>query len=124
MPGMLSEHHWARKLSTATEHNLPLTLSDSNELEEFYRVSYPGNWFEPYTLETGCYYGIRHGASLISVAGVHVYSQHYKVAALGNQYLSVKARIKLKNVIWDSDWANADQRILIDFASHWVKPCV
>ena len=61
-----------------------LTLCDSSELEEFYCVSYPGNWFEPYMLETGCYYGIRHGASFISVAGVHVYSQEYKVAALGN----------------------------------------
>jgi len=35
-------------------------------------------------LETGYYYGIRRNAGLVGVAGVHVYSQCYKVAALGN----------------------------------------
>ena len=35
-------------------------------------------------LETKQYYGIRRSDELISVAGVHVYSQRYRVAALGN----------------------------------------
>lgn len=35
-------------------------------------------------LETGYYYGIKRGETLVSVAGVHIYSQEYKVAALGN----------------------------------------
>lgn len=61
-----------------------LTIGNVRELEELYRVSYPGNWFEPRMLETGYYYGIRHGKKLVSVAGVHVYSEHYQVAALGN----------------------------------------
>lgn len=70
--------------SVDTSDVIPLLASDRGELEELYRIAYPGNWFEPRMLETGYYYGIRKGASLVSVAGVHVYSQQYKVAALGN----------------------------------------
>lgn len=62
----------------------PLVVYDVVALEELYRIGYPGNWFEPRMLETGCYYGIRQGRSLVSAAGVHVYSEQYKVAALGN----------------------------------------
>jgi GNAT superfamily N-acetyltransferase len=58
--------------------------SDVRELEALYRVSYARNWFDPRMLETGHYYGIRRGGELVSVAGVHVYSPVYKVAALGN----------------------------------------
>jgi predicted GNAT family acetyltransferase len=35
-------------------------------------------------LETGFYFAIRRGGSLVSVAGVHVCSPQYRVAALGN----------------------------------------
>lgn len=70
--------------SVDTSQVVRLSVSDSYDLEELYSLSYPGNWFEPRMLETGCYYGIRHGASLVSVAGVHVYSQLYRVATLGN----------------------------------------
>ena len=63
---------------------IPLSIADAGEIEALYHVSYPGNWFDPRMLETGCYYGIRQATELISVAGVHVYSQHYKIAALGN----------------------------------------
>ncbi len=35
-------------------------------------------------LETGHYYGIRQDGALLSIAGVHVYSPQYRVAALGN----------------------------------------
>lgn len=67
-----------------TSDVIPLSTFDGSDLEELYRKSYPGNWFEPRMLETGYYYGIRRGAALASVAGVHVYSQQYRVAALGN----------------------------------------
>jgi ribosomal protein S18 acetylase RimI-like enzyme len=63
---------------------VPLSSADLDALTELYHVSYPGNWFDPRMLETGYYYGIRRGNRLVSVAGVHVYSQQYKVAALGN----------------------------------------
>lgn len=61
-----------------------LSASDLPEIEELYHVSYPGNWFDPRMLETGHYYGVRQREGLVGVAGIHVYSERYKVAALGN----------------------------------------
>jgi len=52
----------------------PITVAHLHELEALYCVSYPENWFDPRMLETGCYYGIRQGTSLVCVAGIHVYS--------------------------------------------------
>jgi len=74
----------SRLESVDTSGVMQLSASNVSELEELYRESYPGNWFEPRMLETGYYYGICQGAALLSVAGVHVYSQQYGVAALGN----------------------------------------
>jgi ribosomal protein S18 acetylase RimI-like enzyme len=61
-----------------------LRPADLTEIAAFYDAAYPGNWFDPRMLETGHYYGIRQDGALLSVAGVHVYSPHYRVAALGN----------------------------------------
>lgn len=61
-----------------------LTAADRDALVELYEVSYPGNWFDERMLATGQYYGIRDQARLLAVAGVHVYSPTYRVAALGN----------------------------------------
>src|SRR5207249_4728760 len=61
-----------------------LSAADTDDLLALYRASYPGNWFVPRMLETGFYFGVRRGGALVSVAGVHVCSQRYKVAALGN----------------------------------------
>lgn len=63
---------------------LRLTPADRQELEALYAASYPGHWFDPRMLETGQYYGVRRQGRLVSVAGVHVYSPRYRVAALGN----------------------------------------
>jgi len=57
---------------------------DLAELFQFYLDSYPMNWFDARMLETGQYFGLRKDGRLISAAGVHVYSQEYGVAALGN----------------------------------------
>jgi GNAT superfamily N-acetyltransferase len=62
----------------------PLSEDDLPELENFYKTSYPGNAFDPRTLETGMYFGCRDNKKLVSAGGVHVYSERYKVAALGN----------------------------------------
>ncbi|HJT58371.1 MAG TPA: GNAT family N-acetyltransferase [Ktedonobacteraceae bacterium] len=67
-----------------TSNVVPLTVSDLSALQALYDASYPANAFDPRMLETGYYYGIRQGSDIISVAGIHVYSQRYKVAALGN----------------------------------------
>ena len=61
-----------------------LCPADVDELLALYAASYPGNWFMPRMMETGCYYGVRRGSALVSVAGVHVYSPQFRVAALGN----------------------------------------
>lgn len=61
-----------------------LTLHDAPDLVGLYQESYPGNWFDLRVLETGQYFGVRQDGRLVSVAGVHVYSERYAVAALGN----------------------------------------
>jgi RimJ/RimL family protein N-acetyltransferase len=61
-----------------------LSTADLAEIEALYAASYPGTWFDPRMLETGHYYGIRQSGALLSIAGVHVYSPQYRVAALGN----------------------------------------
>ena len=61
-----------------------LGVADQPAIEELYRVAYPGNWFDPRMLQTDRYFGIWQDGALVSVAGIHVYSTHYRVAALGN----------------------------------------
>ena len=66
--------------------------SDLDGVESFYRASYPGNWFDPRMLETGRYCGVRDGNRWLAIAGVHVYSREYRVAALGNIASACDAR--------------------------------
>jgi len=63
---------------------LQLDARDKAEILEFYASAYPGNWFDARMLETGQYFGLRRNGRLASIAGIHVYSPQYKVAALGN----------------------------------------
>lgn len=63
---------------------IQLTPDDSADLTRLYQESYPGNWFDLRALETGQYFGLRQDGRIVSVAGVHVYSERYAVAALGN----------------------------------------
>lgn len=74
----------ARLAAVDTSATIRLAGADLPELGAFYEASYPGNWFDPRMLETGHYYGLRQDGKLVSVAGVHVYSPRYRVAALGN----------------------------------------
>ena len=61
-----------------------LSRENEKEILEFYELCYPGNWFDPRMLETKQYFGIRREGRLASVAGIHVYSPEYGVAAIGN----------------------------------------
>ena len=61
-----------------------LTVADLEALRDLYARAYPGNWFDPRMLETGEYFGERQGNTLVGVAGIHVFSPQYSVAALGN----------------------------------------
>lgn len=46
---------------------------------------FPDNFFEPYQLETGLYFGIRsEQGRLVSMGGVHVVSEDHDVAVIGN----------------------------------------
>ncbi len=77
-------HHQDMLANIDTSEAVPLTTEHCAELEALYRVSYPGNWFDARMLETEQYFGIYRDRQLVSVAGIHVYSAEYKVAALGN----------------------------------------
>lgn len=61
-----------------------LSMKDLTAIQLLYKESYPGNWFDPRMLETDQYFGIMEENRLVSIAGIHVYSPQYKVAALGN----------------------------------------
>ena len=63
---------------------IPLTGEDLPAITRFYEAGYPGNWFDARMLETGQYFGVMGAEGLASVAGIHVYSEQYRVAALGN----------------------------------------
>ncbi|MDZ4872485.1 MAG: hypothetical protein CLLPBCKN_001873 [Chroococcidiopsis cubana SAG 39.79] len=67
-----------------TSDAIPLAGSNLKELEGLYSQSYPDNGFNPRMLDIGYFYGIKQDKNLVSVAGIHVYSSQYKVAALGN----------------------------------------
>ena len=78
-----------------TEHDVArLGGSDLKAITALYKSSYPGSYFTPRMLETGKYFGIRDGKKLTAVAGVHVYSPEYKVAALGNITTHTQYRVK------------------------------
>lgn len=61
-----------------------LSVSDIPIINEFYSTAYPDNWFDKRMLETQKYFGYFLDHTLVGIAGVHVYSKEYKVAALGN----------------------------------------
>ncbi len=61
-----------------------LDRSHEPALLDLYRRSYPGNYFVPRMLETGKYFGLFDSGQLLAVAGVHVDSEQFRIAALGN----------------------------------------
>ncbi len=61
-----------------------LLQNDLNEILKLYAEAYPHNWFDNRMLESGKYFGYFLEDKLVGVAGIHVYSSKYKVAALGN----------------------------------------
>lgn len=61
-----------------------LTENDLDDMLGLYEEGYPDNWFDARMLQTKQYFGLRLKNRLVSVAGIHVYSEKYKVAALGN----------------------------------------
>ncbi len=71
-------------LQPQSQRIIHLQQGDLRRILTLYRDAYPGNWFDPRMLETRQYLGFEEADRLVSVAGIHVYSPQYKVAALGN----------------------------------------
>ena len=69
--------------TSETDGVAPLTHRDTGDIMKLYQ-HYPDNFFEPALLDTGMYFGIREEGELLSVAGLHVLSERYDVAAIGN----------------------------------------
>lgn len=61
-----------------------LDLSNKKELIDLYNRSYPRNYFDVRMLKTGKYFGYFDGGRIIAVSGIHVYSDEYNIAVLGN----------------------------------------
>jgi predicted GNAT family acetyltransferase len=67
------------------ENNIKrLSVADQSLINELLAEAYPENWFDSRMLETGKYFGYFSNDLLVGVAGIHVYSPEFKVAALGN----------------------------------------
>ena len=66
-----------------TSAAVALTPADADEVRALYAASYPGAWFSPPMLSAGYVTGIRVDGRLASVAGAHVFSPRYRVAAVG-----------------------------------------
>lgn len=62
-----------------------LDLSHLDALHQLYRLG-GGNAFAPYQLRDGVYYGIEVNGRLVSVAGTHLVSLTFGVAAVGNVF--------------------------------------
>jgi ribosomal protein S18 acetylase RimI-like enzyme len=76
----------------AREDVVVLTRADLADLRMLYDAAYPGSWFHDGRLETRRYVGLREEGRLVSVAGVHVHSPTYGVAALGDVATHPSAR--------------------------------
>jgi ribosomal protein S18 acetylase RimI-like enzyme len=90
-----------------------LERTDLKEIEQFYCLSYPGNWFDFRMLETGKYFGYFDQGILAGIAGIHVYSPGYSIAALGNiathpDFRGRKIAYKLTSALCSDLWNDAD----------------
>lgn len=61
-----------------------LTPDHLPQIMALYDASYPDHAFDPRMLETRQFFGIWRDDQLASIAGIHVYSPEYRVAAIGN----------------------------------------
>ena len=74
----------SKTLAGADNKIKKLDMSYRDKLIELYQKSYPENYFTEKMLLTGKYYGYLEKGKILSAAGVHVYSDDYKIAVLGN----------------------------------------
>lgn len=78
---MVSQH----KINSPGMDNIKrVDKKDLNNINAFYREAYPDNWFDLRMLESNRYLGFYVDGVLAGIAGIHVFSATYRVAALGN----------------------------------------
>jgi len=61
-----------------------LDPSHESQLRALYAAAYPDSYFTPRMLPTGKFFGHLDNGAIVAVAGVHVVSDEYRIAALGN----------------------------------------
>ena len=71
--------------------------SDIIQIKDLYDRSYPENFFDRRMLGTGKYFGYFEDGKLIAIAGIHVYSEKYRVAALGNITTDIESPWKVNS---------------------------
>jgi predicted GNAT family acetyltransferase len=103
-----------------------LRPEDRDEVLALYDRAYPGNWFDARMLESEQYFGLRRDGMLVCVAGIHVYSPRYRVAALGNittdphargQGLASAATARLCQSLYDAGIATIGLNVRADNAA-------
>lgn len=90
MSRMILRH--PEKLLPETDNTFQLAESDAESISEFYDHSYPENWLDSRMIRSGTYYAIKQSDNWVSVAGTHVFSPKYGVAAIGNVTTAPTAR--------------------------------
>ncbi len=65
---------------------VPLGLDDLDEVEELYASEPGAAFFLPHMLSLGTFAGVRECGELVAIAGTHVVSEHYGVAAIGGVF--------------------------------------
>ncbi|MBE0649343.1 MAG: GNAT family N-acetyltransferase, partial [Bacteroidales bacterium] len=74
-----------KSISDVDDKNIRrLKVQDMQIITEFFSIAYPNNWFDSRMIDTDKYFGYFINDMLVGVSGIHVYSDKYKVAALGN----------------------------------------
>ncbi len=73
----------AKLAAIDTSTAVPLGRADADEVQAFYESADLKDWYAPQILALDMCFGSRAGGRLVSVAGLHVYSTAYGVAAPG-----------------------------------------
>jgi ribosomal protein S18 acetylase RimI-like enzyme len=66
------------------DHIVRLDTSHEGQLLTLYRKGYPDNYFDRRMLQSGKYLGYIDSGRIVAVTGVHVDSDKYRIACLGN----------------------------------------
>lgn len=83
-----------KPVSVDSSKIIQLDMSHLDMLRQLYKDAYSQNYFTKRMLETGKYYGYFDNNKIVSVSGVHVDSDEYKISVLGNITTAEKFRSK------------------------------